>query len=298
VRDRQHETSGSAAAVPDLVDLRDVTRDFGRFRAVDQVSLTVGPGEIVGLLGANGAGKTTLLKILLGLLRPTSGSVEVLGGTPDRDIRRRIGYVPQSMGLYDDLTVAENVEFIAGCYDVPPPDLPAGLLEIADRPVRSIGLGRQRRLAFVAALGHHPDLVVLDEPTSGVDPLARARLWDTIRTEADRGAGVLVTTHYMQEAEQCDRLVLMVAGKAVASGSERDVIGGTTAVQVRCDPWQSTFDVLADAGLPVVLDGTGVRVADVPVDRVTDVLARAGLSGEVQEVPATLEEALTASTRA
>ncbi|MCL2467366.1 MAG: ATP-binding cassette domain-containing protein [Micrococcales bacterium] len=279
-----------------LVTVRGVSRRFGDVVAVDEVDLDVAPGEIVGLVGANGAGKTTLLRLLLGLLPADSGQITVLGATPSRDIRRRIGYVPQSLGLYSDLSVAQNLEFVAHCYGSPVPPLPSGLADLAARTVRSIGLGRSRRLAFTAALGHGPDLLVLDEPTSGVDPLARTRLWDTIRAQAERGVGVLVTTHYMQEAEQCDRLVLMAAGRVVAAGSQSTLLGETRAVQVRAPAWTDAFTALADANLPVVLDGTAVRVAGTPEPDVRAALAAAGIEAQTTTVPATLDEVM--ATRA
>ncbi len=278
----------------DLVRVRSVSRRFGALSAVDEVDLDVAAGEIVGLVGANGAGKTTLLRLLLGLLPADSGEIAVLGATPSRDVRRHVGYVPQSLGLYADLTVAQNLEFVARCYGFPVPPLPPGLAELSDRTVRSIGLGRQRRLAFTAALAHSPDLLVLDEPTSGVDPLARTRLWDTIRGQADQGVGVLVTTHYMQEAEQCDRLVLMVAGRVVAAGSQAALVGDARAVLVRAPAWTDAFTALADAGLPVVLDGTAVRVAATPEADVRSALAAAGVEAQTTEVPATLDEVMAA----
>ena len=285
----------SHSAEPDrLVQVRGATRRFGSLTAVDDVDLDVGAGEIVGLVGANGAGKTTLLRLLLGLLPADAGEIAVLGAAPSRDVRRRIGYVPQSLGLYADLTVTQNLEFVARCYDSPVPPLPPGLTDLADHTIKSIGLGRQRRLAFTAALAHSPDLLVLDEPTSGVDPLARTRLWDTIRTQASQGVGVLVTTHYMQEAEQCDRLVLMAAGRVVAAGSLATLLGDTRAVQVRAPAWTDAFTALADAGLPVVLDGTAVRVAATGEADVRAALTAAGVEAQTTEVPATLDEVMAA----
>ncbi|MCL2089710.1 MAG: ATP-binding cassette domain-containing protein [Micrococcales bacterium] len=278
----------------ELVRIRGVSRRFGDVVAVDEVDLDVAAGEIVGLVGANGAGKTTLLRLLLGLLPVDSGQITALGAAPSRDVRRRIGYVPQSLGLYADLTVAQNLEFVARCYGSPVPPLPPGLDDLADRTVRSIGLGRQRRLAFTAALGHDPDLLVLDEPTSGVDPLARTRLWDTIRAQAEAGVGVLVTTHYMQEAEQCDRLVLMATGRVVAAGSQAALVGDTRAVQVRATAWTDAFTALADAGLPVVLDGTAVRVAATGESDVRAALTAAGVEAQTTTVPATLDEVMAA----
>lgn len=280
-----------------LVDVRGVTRRFGSFTAVDDVSLTVAPGEVVGLLGANGAGKTTLIRMLLGLLAPSAGTLRLFGAPPSRATRRRLGYVPQGLGLYDDLTVRENLAFVADAFGAPAA-VPDDLADVADALVGSIGLGRQRRLSFAAALAHAPALLVLDEPTSGVDPLARARLWDTVRDRAEAGAGVLVTTHYMQEAEQCDRLVLMSRGRAVAAGSEADIVGSTTAVAVRAERWQDAFTALDAAGVPVTLAGRDVRAVDADLAAVRDVLAAAGVHAQAQHVPATLEETMTALDRA
>jgi ABC-2 type transport system ATP-binding protein/ribosome-dependent ATPase len=236
---------------------------------------------------------------LLGLIRPTSGQVALFGEPPSRAARRRLGYVPQSLGLFFDLTVEENLEFAAGAFGGPPRrDLPADLAAVRERLVGGIGLGLQRRLAFIAALDHQPELLVLDEPTSGVDPLARARLWDVIHEQAERGAGVLVTTHYMQEAGQLDRLVLMSRGRVVATGAERDIVGTATAVEVRTGTWSRAFDALNADGLAVTLAGRKVRVADADPVRVKAVLERAGLAAEATEVPATLEEKMVVIERA
>lgn len=274
-----------------------VTRRFGSLTAVDDVSLTVAGGEVVGLLGANGAGKTTLLRILLGLLAPSSGTTELLGGPPDHDRRRRLGYVPQGLGLYQDLTVTQNLAFTARVYAVPAPELPAALAAHADVLVRDLALGVRRQVAFTAALLHRPEVLVLDEPTSGVDPVARAALWDTIRAQADRGVAVLVTTHYMQEAEQCDRLLLLNAGALVAQGSQADIVGDTTAVAVHTPEWASAFQVLDAAGEPVMLAGRSVRVADADPARLRPLLERAGIEASYEQVPATIEERMLVLSR-
>src|ERR1700759_2654477 len=244
-----------------------VTRRFGAFTAVDDVSMQVGPGEVVGLLGANGAGKTTLIRMLLGLIAVASGRVDLLGGPadrerrrrlgdpPDRETRARLGYLSQGLGLYGDMTVRENLSSSARAYGTAEPALPPALKAYADVLVRELPLGAQRQVAFLAALAHSPQVLVLDEPTSGVDALARAALWDTIRAEAEGGAGVLVTTHYMQEAQQCDRLLLMADGRLVAEGSEADIIGSTTAVAVRTGGWARAFAALAAAGGPALPRG-------------------------------------------
>ena len=274
-----------------------VTRRFGAFTAVDDVSMQLRPGEVAGLLGANGAGKTTLIRMLLGLIAVTSGRVDLLGGPPDRERRRRLGYVPQGLGLYGDLTVRENLSFSARAYGTAAPVLPPGLREHADVLVRELPLGAQRQVAFLAALAHSPEVIVLDEPTSGVDALARAALWDTIRAQAERGAGVLVTTHYMQEAQQCDRLLLMSDGRLVAEGSEADIIGSTTAVAVRTGDWARAFAALAAAGAPVMLEGRAIRVANADPAGLAEVLEAAGIEASLQPVPATIEERMLMLSR-
>jgi ABC-2 type transport system ATP-binding protein len=276
-----------------LLEVRRLVKRFGEFTAVDDVSLAVRAGEVVGLLGANGAGKTTVLRIALGLLAPTEGQAWLLGSVPDREVRRRIGYVPQGLGLYADMSVRENLEFVAAVYGQPRPTLAEPLASMADQLVGRISLGSQRRLAFECATLHDPELLVLDEPTAGVGALAGSALWDAIHERADAGVGVLVTTHNMQEAQQCDRLLLMAGGQLVGAGSEAQIVGTTHAVQVSVDEWARAFDVLGAAGLPVTLAGTTVRVADVPADRVEQVLADAGLVARVESVPATIEERMT-----
>jgi ABC-2 type transport system ATP-binding protein/ribosome-dependent ATPase len=276
-----------------------VTRTFGTFTAVGDVSMSVAEGEIVGLIGANGAGKTTLIRMLLGLLPAKAGSVSLFDQVPSRKTRRRLGYVPQSLGLYTDLTVTENLRFTAHAFGSDHATaLPDELSAVKNHLVGAIGLGLQRQLAFVAALAHAPSLLVLDEPTSGVDPLARSRLWDTIHDQADRGVGVLVTTHYMQEADQCDRLVIMVAGRVAATGTVREIVGGRTAVQVETRAWEQAFRALTDAQVPVLLAGRSVRVPDASVHSVERVLGAAGISSNVIAVPSTLEETLITLGRA
>ena len=276
-----------------LIEALHLTQRFGATMAVDDVSLEVCPGEVVGLLGANGAGKTTTIKALLGLLQPTSGEASLMGGPPSLSTRAELGYVPQGLGLYQDLTASENVRFTAQAYGCAPATLPGPLAGVADRLVGSIPLGLQRQLAFVCAMQHQPRALVLDEPTSGVDPLARTRLWDTIRDQADGGVGVLVTTHYMQEARQCDRLLLMSRGVVVGVGSEADIVGDTRVVAVEADSWQRAFETLGAAGLMITLSGTSVRVIDVEATQVEGVLAEAGVSATVQPVTATIDERMT-----
>jgi ABC-2 type transport system ATP-binding protein/ribosome-dependent ATPase len=276
-----------------------VTRTFGHFKAVDGAGLELRRGEVVGLLGANGAGKTTLIRLLLGLLAPSSGEVALFGERPSRRTRQRIGYVPQSLGLYDDLTPAQNMAFSAAVFghrgarsrSGGAAGLPESLRRYAGTVVGSLPLGIQRGAAFAEALAHQPDLLILDEPTSGVDPLARARLWETVAGAAAAGAGVLITTHYMDEAGECDRLVVMAAGRVVAQGTARDITGDAQVTVVEPDPpgsWAPAFGALEQAGLPVALVGRTLRVPGAPPAEVTRALG--AISARVTSAPATLEE--------
>jgi ABC-2 type transport system ATP-binding protein len=282
----------SRAASEPLVRARRVTRRFGDFAAVKDVDLDVGRGEIVGLLGANGAGKTTLIRLLLGLLPETAGEIELFGEPPSRATRAKLGYVPQGLGLWDDMTAAENLSFAAAAFGAPvptglDPDLEAAL----DTLVADLPLGLRRRLAFTAALAHDPRLLVLDEPTSGVDPLGRARLWDTIHGAAERGAGVLVTTHYMEEASQCDRLVILAAGEIVAAGTVASIVGDRTVDEIEADDWAAAFAALDAAGVPVALRGRRLRVALIHEREANAALDAAGLGRRSRPAAATLEEA-------
>lgn len=274
-----------------------LVRRFGDFIAVDHVSLQVARGEIIGLIGANGAGKTTLIRMLLGLLAPSGGRAELFGEPPSRPLRARLGYVSQGLGLYTDMTVAENLQFIARAFRTEPPALAPALDAVKGRLVGDIGLGLQRQLAFAGALSHEPELLVLDEPTSGVDPLARARLWDIVHDQADAGVGVLITTHYMQEAQQCDRLAILAGGRVVGSGTVSDIIGDRTAVRVETGQWQEAFNRLTGEGLTVTLSGRDVRVADTSVTDVRTALGSLDPGSSVTDVPATLDETMAIITR-
>jgi ABC-2 type transport system ATP-binding protein/ribosome-dependent ATPase len=264
------------------------TRRFGELLAVDTVDLFVEPGEVVGLLGATGAGKTTLIRILLGLLPPSAGRVELFGMPPSRQTRRRIGYVPQGLGLYDDLTPRENLAFARAAFGGDRDVMPASLRPVEDVPVGRLPLGVQRRVAFAQALAHRPELLVLDEPTSGVDPLARARLWETIRDASDAGAGALVTTHHMDEAEECDRLVVMADGRVVAEGTVAEIVGAARVVVIETDAWERAFEAIETGGLAAALVGRTLRVPGTDPQRVRRALG--DLPVRLSEAPATLEE--------
>jgi ABC-2 type transport system ATP-binding protein len=276
-----------------LAEARGASRRFGAFTAVSSVDLAVTRGEVVGLLGANGAGKTTLIRLLLGLLRPSDGAVLLFGSPPSVAARRRVGYVPQTLGLYAGLTVAENWAFTAAAFGNSGAQVPEGLSVFRNELTGRLPLGVQRQVAFAVALSHQPELLILDEPTSGVGPLRRARLWDEIRQAADQGAGVLVTTHNMEEAEQCDRLVVMAAGRAVARGTAEEIIGGRTVAQVRCDDPARAFGLLDASNVPVQPYGATLRVGATAA-AVSGLLSRGGIDATVEIVPANLEEAFVA----
>ena len=266
---------------------------FGSFVAVDDVDLEVDAGEIVGLIGANGAGKTTLIRMLLGLLEPTAGRITLFGEPQTRAQRRRVGYVPQNLGLYRDLTASENLEFRAEIFGGRPQ--PGG--DSDHRLVGQLPLGVQRRTAFTAATQHDPELLILDEPTSGVSPLARTVLWDLIRARAESGAAVLVSTHYMDEAEQADRLVLMSKGHIAARGSLADIIGDRTAVEVIADRWADAFRALDRPGRRIALAGRTVRVLDESAEDIEWELAAEQIGAVVGTVPATLDETMVVMGR-
>jgi ABC-2 type transport system ATP-binding protein len=278
-----------------LAECTGVTRRFGDFTAVREVNLQIRPGEIVGLLGANGAGKTTLIRMLLGLIPASAGEVALLGGPPSRLTRSRIGYVPQGLGLYDDLTAAENLAFSALVFGSRPGALPGDVQRLGGVPVGRLPLGLQRRVAFAQALSHGPELLILDEPTSGVDPLGRARLWQTISGAAGLGAGVLVSTHYMEEAQECDRLVIMAEGAVVAAGTAAQIVGDAQVTVVETPSWSAAFRRLSRAGLAVSLAGLDLRVPGASPAEVGAVLADGAdglpvLASTVRQAPATLEE--------
>lgn len=273
-----------------LLETDRVTKRFGDLVAVDSVSLQVEPGEVVGLIGANGAGKTTLIRLILGLLSPTSGRVRLLGGPPRRETRARVGYVPQTTGLYLDLTVSENLDFVASAFRVDPPTLDPDLRAVAHRPLGELPLGVRRKVAFAAAAAHRPDLLVLDEPTSGVGALGRVELWGAIAEVADRGAGVLVTTHHMEEAEQCDRIVLLGSGRVMAAGTPAEVTRRISSVEVSAPHWEPVFERLRAAGLRPLLVGSRLRVTGVTHDQVARLLGSES-GAEIRSVPANLEEA-------
>jgi ABC-2 type transport system ATP-binding protein len=211
-----------------VIHTRQLTRKFGDFVAVNAISFDVEPGEIFGFLGANGAGKTTAMRILCGLLSPTSGEARVAGFDVYRqneEIKKHIGYMSQKFSLYENLTVRENIQFFGGIYGLSRQELKektnslierVGLYDEADKLVSSLPLGWKQKISFSVAILHRPKVVFLDEPTGGVDPITRRQFWDMIYDAAHDGITVFVTTHYMDEAEYCDRVSIMVDGSISA----------------------------------------------------------------------------------
>ncbi len=213
------------------IAVRELTRRFGDFTAVDRISFDVAQGEVFGFLGANGAGKTTAIRMLIGLLAPTAGEARVAGfdvATDAEAVRARIGYMSQRFSLYEDLTIRENIALYGGIYGLSDAEVRRRgsrlIAELqldahADDLVRRLPLGWKQKLAFSVALLHEPGVVFLDEPTGGVDPVTRRQFWELIYAAAARGTTVFVTTHYLDEAEYCDRVAIMVDGKVAALGT-------------------------------------------------------------------------------
>ena len=233
IPDGHRAESRAAGSAITAVDLR---RVYGSFQAVKGINLDIRYGEIYGLLGANGAGKTTTIKMLCGLVAPSSGQVGLVGETGKQlrsaTVRQQLGYMSQKFSLYDDLTIEENLEFFGGVYGLSPEQRAArvqwvlqfaGLTGQGAMLTSSLPGGWKQRVAFGAAIMHEPRVLFLDEPTSGVDPIARRTFWTMINRLADEGAAVLITTHYLEEAEQCNRLGFMVGGELVAEGTPSGV---------------------------------------------------------------------------
>lgn len=211
-----------------IITVRNLVKKFGNFTANDNLSFDVNRGEIFGFLGANGAGKTTAIKILCGLSSPTSGDVSVAGFdiySQSENIKKNIGYMSQKFSLYEDLTVYENLRFFAGIYGMGRKEIKSkaeamlqnlGIIDYKNKLVAEIPLGWKQKIAFSIAIFHEPKIVFLDEPTGGVDPVTRRQFWSMIYDAAHRGITVFVTTHYMDEAEYCDRVSIMVDGRIAA----------------------------------------------------------------------------------
>lgn len=218
-----------------IIEVKNLTKKFGSFTAVNSVSFNVKKGEIFGFLGANGAGKTTALRMLCGLLKPTSGNATVAGYNVykhQEDIKKNIGYMSQRFSLYEDLTVRENIRFYGGIYGLTDEEIrertnalldKMNIQNLKDKLIKSLPLGWKQKLAFLIAINHNPSVVFLDEPTQGVDPLARRQFWNMIYETSIKGITVMITTHYLEEAEYCKRISIMVQGKIAVIGSPSEL---------------------------------------------------------------------------
>jgi ABC-2 type transport system ATP-binding protein len=270
------------------VSVEGLVKRFGKFTAVDGITFSVPKGEIFGFLGPNGAGKSTTIRMLCGILTPSEGTGRVAGFDIVREsesIKERIGYMSQKFSLYDELTVVENIEFFAGIYGVSRKRLEerkewilemAGLTDRTGSLTRNLSVGWKQRLALGCAVVHEPEVLFLDEPTSGVDPVSRRGFWELIYDVAGQGVTVFVTTHYMDEAEHCDRLGMIYQGRLVALGSPaelKDLYTAGTILEVRAEPVMAAMDLLED--LPAVMDaaifGAGLHAV------VEDISAAAGV---------------------
>ena len=297
--------------MPEAVRVRDLTRRFGDFTAVDRVSFDVAGGEIFGFLGPNGAGKTTVIKMLTGLLRPTAGEAQVAGFDVTREtaqVKRNIGYMSQQFSLYADLSVNENIELFGGLYGVTGERLAtrgewvremAGLTEAGNRSTGELPLGWKQRLALGCAVLHEPQILFLDEPTSGVDPVSRRSFWDLIYELAEGGTTVFVSTHYMEEAEYCYRLALMNRGQLIALDRPAELRRTLhqPLLELRTDDAPRAVEALqvAPGVVTAALFGRAVHLMveneAAAIAAVPDVLAGHGLTCEsLEAVPPSLED--------
>ncbi|MDN5326444.1 MAG: drug efflux transport system ATP-binding protein [Moorella sp. (in: firmicutes)] len=279
-------------SAPAAIIVEGLTKRFGNFTAVEDVSFQVRRGEIFGFLGPNGSGKSTTIRMLCGLLSPTSGRASVLGYDIVRDaeaIRLNIGYMSQKFSLYEDLTVEENLEFYAGIYQLPPRRIKerkqdilamAGLLGREKSITGTLSTGWKQRLALGCALIHEPGLVFLDEPTGGVDPVSRRNFWDLIYDLSRSGVTVLVTTHYMDEAEHCHTIGFIYNGKLIALGTPENLkktkMRGQI-LQVECAPLLPALEAVKDVPevIEAAMHGAGLHVVVEDIARDTPVVRQA-----------------------
>jgi ABC-2 type transport system ATP-binding protein len=289
-----------------------LTKTFGPFKAVDSISFEVEKSEIFGFLGPNGAGKSTTIRMLNGLLLPTSGQGHVGGFDIIRQseqIKHHIGYMSQRFSLYEDLTAEENLTFFGGIYGLSDTTLKeraaevlglVGLLERRTELTRNLALGLRQRLALASAILHEPPILFLDEPTSGVDPISRRNFWDLIYDMAARGITILVTTHYMEEAGFCDRLVLIFQGRLIAQGTPRDLKSTVPEQIIAIYPDRLGEALAVVRQLPQVAEaavfGDGIHVAAVHAEEakaaVEQALAAQGIvTSRIQSVEPSLEDA-------
>lgn len=280
--------SDTAAAV----SVRGLVKSFSGRRVVDDVSLTIGTGEIAGFLGPNGSGKTTVIRMICGLLTPDAGSGEVLGldlVREQRQLRRQVGYMTQRFSLYEDLSIRQNLEFVAGLYHLPRGAVAETLADLGltarrDQLAGGLSGGWKQRLALAACIMHRPRLLLLDEPTAGVDPKARREFWDEIHARAAGGVTVLVSTHYMDEAERCHRINYIAWGHLVTSGTVDEVIAGAGLVTrvIETDQAAALAARLREAPGVVQAEpfGTTLHVTGPDAGALDTAIAAAGVEGQ------------------
>lgn len=297
---------------------RGLTRRFGAVTAVDKVDLTVAEGEIFGFLGPNGSGKTTTIRMLCGLLKPSEGDAKVLGlSVPEEaeGLRQHIGYMTQRFSLYEDLSVAENLRFMGRIYSIPRPvrrDRVAHLASqyrlgaLLSQRAGTLSGGERQRLALAAATIHQPRLLFLDEPTSAVDPETRREFWESLFELADQGTTILVSTHYMDEAERCHRLAILDQGALAASGTPQELALriGVQVVEVEAQEPRRAKALLSTVPEILSVNQLGNRLHvlvtetfDNPVDGLQALLDQHSLSARVRATPASLEDVFVMATR-
>lgn len=298
-----------------VIQARGLTKRFGELTAVDGLDLTVNKAEVFGFLGPNGCGKSTTIRMLCGLLLPSEGEIEVLGYQIPRDaeaLKRRIGYMTQKFSLYEDLTVAENLEFLAAIQGLRGKQARARIEELlerywlADRRTQMAGTlsgGQKQRLALAGAVLHKPDLLLLDEPTSAVDPQSRREFWESLFELADAGTTLLVSTHYMDEAERCTRLGILDAGRLVADGSPAELMGALPGrpLLIEChQPRQVQRELKNQPGvISIAQIGASLRLLSAATDAAISIrqrLAELGIAAKVSETEPNLEDVFVSVT--
>ena len=299
-----------------VIRARGLSKRFGQLTAVDQLDLSVPRAEVFGFLGPNGCGKSTTIRMLCGLLQPSEGEVEVLGYQVPRDaeeLKRHIGYMTQKFSLYEDLTVQENLEFLAAVQGIGRRETRERIDELLERywltdrrrqMAGTMSGGQKQRLALAGAVLHKPDLLLLDEPTSAVDPQSRREFWDSLFELAEQGTTLLVSTHYMDEAERCTRLGILDAGRLVADGSPRELMDALPGHPLLIDCAQPREAQRALQGQPAVLAmaqiGATLRVLCEGSDSretIAATLRRAGVEAQLRDGEANLEDVFVAVTR-
>jgi len=295
-----------------IIETHELTRDYKKTRAVDSLDLSIQPGELFGLVGPDGAGKTTTLRLLAGLLNITSGSAQVAGydlAHQAEAIKPKIGYMAQQFSLYSELTVAENLGFFADLYDVPKPDLRermerlltfAGLTEFQDRRADKLSGGMQKKLALASTLIHEPAILLLDEPTTGVDPISRREFWNILTDLHLAGSTILVSTPYMDEADRCSLVGLMYAGRLVTCAEPkliRSQIEGEL-IEIRTNDWQAALALIETLTgvLEVQTYGESLHIlvdsAHNRLPKITSAIEENGLTySDARQAPARMEEA-------